>query len=368
MKLPATLYWQCRTLFLKCPQFEEYRRLCDFCNPQEELCFLVEDIVQEKTRSALVESFLNLLTQVNETGEILLIFVKALQNSCHPEKTLWGALDDLHTQIKAHQEQYRSCRPFIHSSDENRLFKSILEIDFDEQQDEVTKALELQKSLKRTAAFLIHGEEKFGQETLVHRLSQLSELRNARRIKIKIAGMGDVADLWNAVAAFLTDSKQVSNLSLDEVMLLISECLQSQHLILIFTEVHRTCIGFLPELIEQFWQPLLDIMILKETYLVMFLVDNKGKACQSGMPLAWQVGQEEYPKVPLHLPPTSRFLQRKISQWLRMAVAAEVVPESLSVDTLLAESQGGVPELVYQRICHYCGCSWEGGLAKWLIQ
>ena len=49
MKLPHTLYWQCRKLFLKCAQFEESRRLSDFCNPQEELYYLVEDIVQEKT-------------------------------------------------------------------------------------------------------------------------------------------------------------------------------------------------------------------------------------------------------------------------------------------------------------------------------
>ncbi|NES17939.1 MAG: hypothetical protein F6K41_03210 [Symploca sp. SIO3E6] len=368
MKLPATLYWQCRKLFLKCAQFEEYRRLSDFCNPQEELYFLVEDIVQEKTRGALVESCLNLLTQADESGDILLIFVKALQDSCHSGRTLWSELNDLYAQIKAHQEKYHLCQPSIYSYNENRIFKSILEIDFDEQQDEVTKAIELQKSLKRTAAFLIHGEEKFGQETLVHRLSQLSELRNGRRIKIKMTGMGEVSDLWNAVATSLTGSKQVRNLSLDEVMPLISECLQSQHLIFIFTEVHRTCIGFLPELIEHFWRPMVDIVNLKETYLVMFLVDNKGKVCKSGMPLAWQICQQEYPKVPLHLPPTNRFLQKKLYQWLRMAIAAEVVPESLSVETLLQESQGGVPELVYQRICHYCGCSWEGGLAKWLIQ
>ena len=45
-----------------------------------------------------------------------------------------------------------------------------------------------------------------------------------------------------------------------------------------------------------------------------------------------------------------------------------MVPESISVDELLQKSQGGVPELVYRQICDYCGCSWEGGLAKWLIQ
>ncbi|NER32145.1 MAG: hypothetical protein F6J89_32225 [Symploca sp. SIO1C4] len=56
MKLPATLYWQCRTLFLKCAQFEGYRRLSDFCEPQEELSFLVEDLMAAESRGALVES------------------------------------------------------------------------------------------------------------------------------------------------------------------------------------------------------------------------------------------------------------------------------------------------------------------------
>ena len=365
MKLPANLYNQCRTLFLKCSHFEEYQRLKNFCNPQTELGFLVKDIVRENTCTALVESFLSLLTDADETGYIFLVFVSALQDSCPSEKSLWSELNNLYAKIKTHQKHHQSTST---STDERRLFKLILEIDFEEQQEEVTNALKLQKSLKRAAAFLIHGEENFGQETLVHRLSQLPELRNGRRIKIKMARMGDISELWNAVAAFLTGSNQVSYLSPDQVMALVLECLRTQHLIFIFTEVHRTCIGFLPELIEHFWQPIVDRVNLEETYLVMFLVDNKGKACQSGMPLAWQACQEEYPKVPLHLPPTTRFSQNKIYQWLRMAVAAEVVPESLSVEILLQESKGGVPELVYQRICYHCGCSWEGGLAQWLIQ
>ncbi|MEG4132804.1 hypothetical protein QUA21_28025 [Microcoleus sp. Pol1B3] len=299
-------------------------------------------------------------------GWVFPIFLKALA-SRYKDDERQSRLNDLYSKIQSCSNQPQVQYSPTYRRDQ-RLFNSLLEIDFEEQQEEVTNALRLQQSLKRAAAFLVHGDEKCGQETLVHRLSQLSELRNGRRIKIKLAGMGDVSDLWNAVAASLTSSNQVSYLSPDKVIPLVSECLQSQHLVFIFTEVHRTCIGFLPELIEQFWQPILDIVNLKETYLVMFLVDSKGKVCQSGMPLAWQVCHQEYPTVPLHLPPTTKFLQGKISQWLRMAIAAEVVPDHLSVETLLNESQGGVPELVYQRICYYCGCSWEGGLAQWLIQ
>ncbi len=163
----------------------------------------------------------------------------------------------------------------------------------------------------------------------------------------------DISELWNAVARDLTGSH--NDFSPDQVIPRVIECLTNQHLIFIFTEVHRTCIGFIPEVIEHFWQPIVESVNLSDTYLVMFLVDNKGKVCKSGMPLASQVEQSEYPRVPLHLSPTTRFSRKHISQWLRMAVAAEVVPESLLVDTLLGEYQNGVPELVYQRICYYCG-------------
>lgn len=369
MKLSGLLYWECRTLFLKCAQFEEHRRLYDFCNPQEELCFLAEDIMQEKTRAALVESCLNLLVDADKTGYVFLVFVKALQDSCHPEKALWSELNDLYVKIKAHQEHQRSeDKTSRYTSDNRRLFKSILEIDFEEQQEEVKNALKSQRSLNRTAAFLIHGEERFGQEILVHRISQLRELRNGRRIKIKMAGMGEISDLWNAVAGELTGSSLVSSFSHDRLIDLIIECLHTQHLIFIFREVHQTCIGFLPELIEQFWQPMVDRVNSSNNYLIMFLVDNKGKVCQSGIPLAWQVCQPEYPRIPLHLPPITRFSQKKIDEWLDRPTVAEIVPECLSVETLLNESQGGIPELVYKKICEDYGCSWEGELAKWLIQ
>jgi hypothetical protein len=370
--LPPELHKVCRDVFLDCPQFESYERLRLFCKGLEPLYFLYFELKNAESLSALFELNLPILLERKhkQYGWIFPIFVDALKPPDENDDRR-SRLNDLYAKIKAHQEQHRSEeRTSTYTFDDNRrLFKSLLQIDFEEQQEEVTNALKLQQSLKRAAAFLIHGEEKFGQEILVHRLSQLPELRNGRRIKIKMARMDDVSDLWNAVAAELTGgSNQVSYLSPDQVMALVIECLKTQHLIFIFTEVHRSCIGFMPELIEQFWQPMVDIVNLKETYLVMFLVDNKGKTCKSGMPLAWQVCQPEYPKVPLHLPPTTRFLHKKISQWLQMAVAAEIVPESLSVETLLNESQGGVPELVYQRICYHCDCSWEGGLAQWLIQ
>jgi hypothetical protein len=39
----------------------------------------------------------------------------------------------------------------------------------------------------------------------------------------------------------------------------------------------------------------------------------------------------------------------------------------LTSQILLEKSENGIPEFVYEEICDFCGHSWEGGLAKWLI-
>lgn len=367
--LPYELCDLCEEVFLICDEFESYDSLRSFCRVREEFHFLTFKLKgKDASPSSLFNLNLPLLLESKHQrfGWVFPIFVKALA-SRYKDDNRQSRLNDLYSKIQSCSNQ-----PQVQYSQtdrrDQRLFNSLLEIDFEEQQEEVINALQLQQSLKRAAAFLIHGDKKFGQETLVHRLSQLQKLRNGRRIKIKIAGMGDVSDLWNAIAGHLTGSNQISYFSPEQVMALVIECLRTQHLIFIFTEVHRTYIGFLPELIEQFWQPIVEKVNLQETYLVMFLVDSEGKVCKSGIPLAWQAGQQEYPKIPLHLSPTNRFLHKKIDEWLNRPTVAEFVPKSLSSETLIQESQGGVPELVYQRICYHCDCSWEGGLAQWLIQ
>lgn len=367
--LPYELCDLCEEVFLICDEFESYDSLRSFCRVREEFHFLTFKLKgKDASPSSLFNLNLPLLLESKHQryGWVFPIFVKALA-SRYKDDDRQSRLNNLYSKIESCSNQPKVQYSQRYRRDQ-RLFNSLLEIDFKDQTEEVNNALNLQESLKRAGAFLIHGEQEFGQKTLVHRLSLLSKLRNGRRIPIPMAGMGDVSELWNAVAAELTGSNPVSFFSAEQVMALILECLQTQHLIFIFTEVHRTCIGFLPELIEQFWQPIVDRVNLKETYLVMFLVDNKGKVCQSGMPLAWKVCQQEYPRNPLRLPPISRFSEENIDEWLDKPTVAEILPDCLSVKTLLKESQDGVPELVYQKICHYCGYSWEGELAQCLIQ
>ncbi|NEQ64357.1 MAG: hypothetical protein F6K21_02440 [Symploca sp. SIO2D2] len=372
--LPLELYLLCRQVFLDCDKFESYQVLRGFCSGVDALYPLKIKLKQASSCEALVESNLPIFMEYQDRryGWGLLVLVKILREICPQEDSRWHQIDSLYIQLQEIMVKRQTVLATISQTDkksEHKLFKIILRIDFDDQENSVKQAINKQSLHKRIAAFLVHGEEKFGQGTLVTRLlSQLRELQNGRQIKIPVGGMGDVSNLWNEVAKHFSDSERVALLTPEQIIERICECLQTQHLIFIFTEVHRTYIGFLSKLIQEFWQPLVEKANHKETYLVMFLIDNKGSVCQSDIPLAWDVNQSEYPAFPLHLPPASRFPFDKLEQWLGMAVAAELVPEDLSAETLLRESKGGIPELVYQKICYYCGCSWEGGLAKWLIQ
>jgi hypothetical protein len=378
--LPSELYALCRQVLLDCDQFENHQRLRSFCRGHTELRPLNFKLEQASNCEALIELNLPIFIEYEDRnyGWILPILVKALRDVCPLEDLRWSRLDCLYSKlqkIRLEPQSFSETTSQPREKSEQILFENLLRIDFNEQENLVEKALAKQSLHKRVAALLVHGEEKFGQGTLVTRLlsqsqsqfPQLLELRNGRKIKIEVGGMGDVSNLWNEVAKHFINLNQENLLSSEQTMNKIFECLRTQHLIFIFTEVHRTYIGFLSELIQEFWQPLVERANHKETYLVMFLIDNKGTVCKD-IPLAWHVNQSDYPAFPLHLPPASRFSLEKLAEWLEMAVAAELVPDNLSPETLIEESKGGVPELVYQKICYYCGCSWEGGLARWLIQ
>jgi inactive STAND len=372
--LSTTLYTSCNSIFLQCDQFDHYDRLRSFCRGHEELHSLTFILKSANNQQELYELNLPLLVETNHGtyGWIFPHFLKALKEVYKEGDDRRVKLDLLLVEVQGLRNQQQPQLYQSKKSDvERKLFKLLLRINFSDQENIFKNALESEGYYyKKTAAFLIHGEEQFGQETLVTRLSRLPQLRNGRQIKVKASEMKDIFNLWNEIAKSF--SIQSTSLLREKVVEAINECLETQNLIIIISEVDRTYLGFLSELIQEFWQLIINKRKHKndsETYLIMFLVDNKGNVCsKSGISLAWQLSQPEYPEIPLHLPPISRFPQDKLQEWLSMAQAAEVVPENLCVKTLIRESQGGVPELIYQKICQSCNTSWEGNLAQWLIQ
>jgi len=374
--LSPDLYKECRKVLLECDLFntiDDLRSFCGGITPLHEL--LVPYLKEAGSKQFLVISNLHVLlnTTHKEYGCILPFFLEVLRDNFYDNQDeRWNRINTLRVKVIKELEhplspEYQTKTPWS----ERTLFESIIEIDFTEQEDAVINALNWQKSRKRTAAFLVYGDnEKYGQEIFLTRLfRKLPELKNGRRIPIKLNSMDEIRELWNKTALHFYDaSSQITRMSPELIMDKIFECLQSQNLIFIFSEADSTCTGFLPDLIQDFWQPIVARANHRETYLVMFLVDKKGKVCKSGVPLAWYFKNPEHPQHPLHLPPSSKFSYEQLTGWLEDAIDKKIVPEDLLAQTLLEESQGGVPELVYRRIYHYCNTSWEDKLAQCLIQ
>jgi inactive STAND len=371
--LSLELYTSCNNILLECEQFSSTKRLRSFCRGHDKLFFLAVKLEDAGNLQELCELNLPILLAGKHEihGWIFPHFLEALKEACPKGDARRTKLDRLLVKVQElpNQQQLQLSQA-QQSNVERKLFKFLLRIDFKDQEDLFKKALESEAYYyKRTAAFLIHGEE-----TLVTRLSRLPQLRNGRQIrqiKVKANGMEDISNLWNEIAKSFSSTQSVT-LSSEEVIEAINECLKTQNLIIIISEVDRTYTGFLSELIQDFWQLVINKIRHKKdskTYLIMFLIDNKGNVCsKSGISLAWQLSQPEYPEIPLHLPPISRFPQDELQYWLSILQDAEVVPENLCAETLLVESEGGVPELIYQKICQSCNTSWEGNLAQWLIQ
>jgi len=368
--LSDELYKECVNVLLECEIFSNFQYLRSFCEGISILNTLVLNQLQEaNTKQLLVMLNLPILIKTihQERGCVFVIFLTNLRDIFYSqEQDMWYKVDRLCSQVRQQLENKTETSNSSISFFKTEVFESIIEIDFKAQVDTVRDAIEWQRTRKRTAAFLIHGyDERFGQKVLLTRLfRKFPELINGRRIPRDLTGMSDVNELWEQIAPDFLDSRGTS----EQIITAMLESLKSQNLIFIFSGVHLTITGFLPDLIEKFWVRILSKVNHRETYLVMFLVDNQGRVCKSGVSLAWHFQNPAYPSYPLHLPPATQFSYDQLNDWVNNAVAKNIVPRSLLVDTLLQESHGGIPELVYKRISYYCDSSWEGGLAKWLIQ
>lgn len=261
------------------------------------------------------------------------------------------------------------------------LFDLLLKIDFKKQLHLAETAINNQQ----TIGFLVHGESNCGQEMLVNRLYRTKPTwQNHKPIRIDVKSNGAFANLsklWERVAeCFMDESERNNRQDINSVSNLVLEriCnrLKTQDVIFIFSEVElmsytETLIPWL----EDFWQPLVEMAktneFLRSTHLLMFLVDNSGKVCQSGVTLAEKFEPVNYnPCIPLCLPPVSIFTAKMLQKWLDEHIKSSSnlgMLAELKAKDLYENSDSGIPINVAGIICAYYGLSWEVESAKWSI-
>lgn len=247
------------------------------------------------------------------------------------------------------------------------LFKRLLDLDFEAQREQVRAAMRS----RAIGAFLVHGQPGYGQQALSKRLFQLLE-GEPKRIHFD---MGSQArgkrsrNMWN----HLTKQLEISaNTQPEKIADFICQWRQTKDVLLTVYGVDCMLPGLLSELIEQFWQLIVD-RAERNQYaaktpkrLLLFLVDYEGN-CHSNIPIVQDQNHPHYPRVPLLLERACTFPQAVLDRWIKKAIEDFVLREGLTAQMVLDASDGGIPEDVYEAICKHCGISWEGDLAQWSI-
>ena len=289
-----------------------------------------------------------------------------------------------------------------------QLFEFLLQLDF-KQHFKLVKTV-----LKRhqTVAFLVHGKSNCGQQLLVNRLRRVKpQWHKHSPISINVSSNGigsDIEKIWEQVAKYLGKSRPTKP---EQVFEAILDKLQTQDVIFIFSSIeYMLFTETLKPWLENFWLPLVKMVqenpSVEDTHLLMFLVDNCGKVCQSktifteqfnslerefdeninvrssnerirlsaneeiGVSTPVELTSLEYhPHIPISLPPASPFSLDMIEDWLELTISFEKlsIPVDLTAQYLWENSKNGIPEYVFELICKHCGFRWEGGLARWLI-
>jgi hypothetical protein len=365
--LPSDLHSQCRTVLLQCREFQDYRSLRSIFVTDELWPFRI-GLQSASSSTELLDLFLDYILEqrLADCRLVFVVFLEVLYKRYEPIDSLYGKLEKLYHSVMSFEAQ-QEARPILTSQNERTLFDFILRIDFREQVRTTHQIIQAQ----RIASFLVHGEPDHGQRILVNRLLRLSpgwETGQCLSIDVGSSGIGQsIRSLWGQVTRRLGLSALAGP---HDVAYRICEWLKTQDVIFIFHTVDYMPPESLAKWLQEFWSPVVESArevlnsTLRLTRLLLFLVDYSGNVSNSSVVLAKDFEHPEYPRIPLQLPPASKFPVDTLDHWID--TAADLLPTGITTQFLLNSSSNGIPQLVYENICSSCGMNLEGVLAKWL--
>lgn len=360
LRLPNELLIQCREVFRECPQFENYNNLKSFFISVDLFPFRF-GIREANNPDILINLFLDyILSQTHQLkGPVFPLFLAELRDYYDPANRLFGQLDELHKKVTVIAE------PFAHSAvlpqTRHQLFELLHQLDFLEQVRMVKNVIKNEY----TAAFLIHGPPEYGQRFLSYRLSHLRpEWETGRHIIIDagspIVGIS-IRSLWREVAKRLECSPDTEHQILAQ---LVCDWRKTQDVIFVFHTIDYIPSPVLASWVDEFWKLLVSTARENSNtnssnhHLLLFLVDYKGSVRKEGLNVVELPEKVSETHAPLSLPYNSRIPEEELDRWITQST--RLLPPSLSAQSLLADTDDGIPDLVYEKVCKSCGISWEG--------
>ena len=259
------------------------------------------------------------------------------------------------------------------ASGEN-LYRTLLRLGYRKQIRLFRRLIEAES----VAAFLIHGLPDYGQRWLLNRLvvQYVPSLLTGKVIKVNVSRKvrrNDVSALWREVAGRL--GLRGKQYTLSEIAKGVYQWLQTKNVLLILHDVETMPENSLCELIQDFWLPLVSKVQEQPSQaskfkLLMFLIDYEGFVGDWEVPFAEKLNSNWESQTPLKAPMITEFSDNDLTDWIETEY--DKLPPVLTakvdntVQTILTNSENGIPELALEAICDRCGCDWYEESEKWL--
>jgi inactive STAND len=228
----------------------------------------------------------------------------------------------------------------------------------------------------RFHAFLIHGAPRHGQHWVLQRLiHSVSELSGAAHIQVTLdeSMSSRNYEQFNRALARQAGAPETIDASARNTWSPFVERivtpLQTRAVVLVFDGVERVDAGRVGAIVSDLWGGMIAAHARDgfgerlPHYLVMFLVDNTGVTTAPGGVFADDTALPYVLRYVEQLPTLERFSADVLREWL-MAVREQlssVLTEDIetSISDLLANSDSGVPEQVFEYICTRSGVAWQ---------
>ncbi|MCC5636184.1 hypothetical protein LC593_10005 [Nostoc sp. CHAB 5844] len=273
----------------------------------------------------------------------------------------------LEKQLENTQAELTDLRQQITSQD---LYACLLRLGYQDQEVTFTRFVYRES----VAAFLIHIHPDpengwlYGQHWLLNRL-KLRVLQGIAGKKVILdltclARSRDVKALWRELGrqvGLRQDSKP------SEIADRVYQCWQTQNIFLILDSVDFMPEAYMQNLLQEFWSPLVARIqqaqkLTSSFKLLMFLIDKSG-AVEN-----WNIQFVDCPnpvwrsEIPVKLPWIQKFSSEVLTNWIFSEfpnLPQFIEDTEVAVETVLSNSENGVPQWVFQEICTLSNCEWR---------
>ena len=254
------------------------------------------------------------------------------------------------------------------------LYRTLLRLGYRQQTRLFRRVIESESA----AALLIHGLPDYGQRWLLNRLvvQYVPYLLTGKIVTVNVGRKflrHDVSPLWRELARRVgLWGKQSSPLEIAER---VYQIWQTQNVLLIFHEVETMPENCLSELIQDFWLPLVSKVQERSSQaskfkLLMFLVDYEGATEKWNLPFVEKLDASWEQQKLIKLPMITKFSEDDLYDWIETEYdklpAVLTAQVDNTVQTILASSDNGIPELAIEEICDRCGVDWYEESEKWV--